>query len=228
VTAEGRLDDHFAPNVSAWTGGRPAMVMRYLQDGKGVASVLHTEEIEADWSGEYDDAVIDEVTLGSHFRLWLLDFEKESAKQLDGVVGMDGQFHGKTIDGRYFVFLPYDGYARTRIYEVFTDGTATEHLDTAGWVYDWCACAERMEPRLSGAMGFDQPAAARANALGGIRADEDEALIEDVEETIRQLQVPVEEQAPAFTRAHQGVELQHAKPEVPVDGHLGPDCRQIA
>jgi hypothetical protein len=36
-------------------------------------------------------------------------------------------------------------------------------------------------------MGFDQPAAARANALGGIRADEHEALIEDVEEAIRQL-----------------------------------------
>lgn len=136
ITPDGQLDDGFAPPVSEWAGGRPSMVMRYLAEGKAVASFFHTEEIEADWSAEYDPDVNDEVTLGTHFHLWFLDFDAQSAHELGGVIAMDGQFHGRTIDGRHFVFLPYDGYARTKIYEVLLDGSAVEHLDTAGWVYD--------------------------------------------------------------------------------------------
>lgn len=137
LSSEGELDEQFSPDLAAWAGGRVPMVLRYLEDGKAVVSYLHDDELNTDWTGEYDDAVIDEVTLGSHFRLWLVDFEAQSARELPGVIGMDGQFHGRTFGDRHFVFLPYDGYTRTKIYEVRPeDGTAVEHLDTAGWVYD--------------------------------------------------------------------------------------------
>lgn len=137
LSPDGQLDEQFSPDLSAWAGGRVPMVMRYLEDGRAVASYLHADELNVDWSGDYDDAVIEEVTLGSHFRLWLVDFEAQSASELPGVIGMDGQFHGRTHEGRHFVFLPYDGYARTKVYEIRPeDGTAVEHLDTAGWVYD--------------------------------------------------------------------------------------------
>jgi hypothetical protein len=137
VTADGRLDTQFAPNVRDWTGGRPPMVMRYLEGGKAVASFLDVDAIEADWSGPVDDAVREEIELGSHFRLWLLDFDAETATEVDGVIPMDGQFHGRTVDGRHFVYLPYDGYTRTRIYEILPEqGTAVEHEDVPGWVYD--------------------------------------------------------------------------------------------
>lgn len=83
------------------------MVMRYLASGKAVVSFLHTEEIGADWSAPYDPAVGEEVTAGSHFHLWLVDFDEGSARELEGVLGMDGQFHGRTLGGRHFVYVAY-------------------------------------------------------------------------------------------------------------------------
>jgi hypothetical protein len=136
VTRDGRLDSTFAPQVSAWAGGRPPMVMRYLADGKAIASFLHPEEVQARWSGPYDPEVAEKIALGTHFHMWLLDFRVQTARPIDGMIPMDGQFHGKTLDGRHFVYLPYQGYARTKIYEVMPAGTAVERLDTAGWVYD--------------------------------------------------------------------------------------------
>lgn len=136
-TPSGQLDKAWLPQIREWTGGRVPGVMRYLADGKAIASVLHHEEIDVDWDGEYDNAASEAVDGGSHFHLWLLDFEAQTAQQLPEVESMDMAFHGKTIDDRHFVFLPYDDYTRTRVYEIKVDGAVREHLDTSGWVYDW-------------------------------------------------------------------------------------------
>jgi hypothetical protein len=45
VLPDKTLDEQWAPDVAAWTGGRPTGVMRYLADGKAISSVLHQEEI---------------------------------------------------------------------------------------------------------------------------------------------------------------------------------------
>ena len=42
-----------------------------------------------------------------------------------------------TLDGRTFVFLPYDEWSRTRIYEIDDEGVATERGDTLGDVFKW-------------------------------------------------------------------------------------------
>ena len=41
------------------------------------------------------------------------------------------------LDGRTFVFVPYDNWGRTKGYELDEDGTATEHFDTVGDVFKW-------------------------------------------------------------------------------------------
>ena len=41
------------------------------------------------------------------------------------------------LDGRTFVFLPYDDYGRSKIYEIGADGAAIERGDTLGDVFKW-------------------------------------------------------------------------------------------
>jgi hypothetical protein len=136
-TPEGAYDRGWTPDLSAWTGGRHPQVLRYIGAGKAVASVLHHEEIEADWSAGYSPDVGDEIVGGNHFHLWLFDLVAETARELEGIEASNAQYQGKTIDGRSFVFLPYDLWGRSRVYELDAAGTATELFETSGWVYDW-------------------------------------------------------------------------------------------
>jgi hypothetical protein len=136
-TPEGVYDPEWTPDLSAWTGGRHPQVLRYLADGKAVASVLHHEEVQADWSGGYSAEVGDEVVGGNHFHLWLFDLQAQTAQELAGVEASNAQYQGKTIDGRSFVFLPYDLWGRSRVYELDPEGTATQRFESTGWVYDW-------------------------------------------------------------------------------------------
>jgi hypothetical protein len=136
-TPEGVYDRDWTPDLSAWTGGRHPQVLRYLADGKAVASVLHHEEVQADWRAGYSAVVGDEVVGGNHFHLWLFDLQAQTAQELAGVEASNAQYQGKTIDGRSFVFLPYDLWGRSRVYELDTDGTAKELFESTGWVYDW-------------------------------------------------------------------------------------------
>jgi hypothetical protein len=135
--SNGLLDRDWAPDLSAWTGGRHPQVFRYLRDGKAVASVLHHEEVTSDWSGGYTPEVGDEVVGGNHFHLWMFDLRAETAQLLDAVEPSNAQYHGKTIDGRSFVFMPYDLWGRSKVYELKMDGTAEQLFETVGWVYDW-------------------------------------------------------------------------------------------
>lgn len=41
------------------------------------------------------------------------------------------------LDGRTFVFLPYEEWGRTKIYEIDEGGQATERGDTVGDVFKW-------------------------------------------------------------------------------------------
>lgn len=132
-TPEGLYDQSWSPDLSAWTGGRHPQVLRYLADGKAVASVLHHEEIVADWAAGYSPEVGDEVNGGNHFHLWLFDFDAQSARELADVEPSNAQYQGKTIDGRSFVFL----WGRSRVYELDATGAARELFASNGWVYDW-------------------------------------------------------------------------------------------
>lgn len=138
VKLDGTLDQQWKPDLTSWTGGRFVMVFRYVKNGKALANVLHHEELNADFSAGYDPAVGDELDSGEHYRVWLFDLENETARPVEGLPNTAWGFHASDIDGRSFVFLPYEDWGRTRVFEVdMQTGVATERFDTLGWVYDW-------------------------------------------------------------------------------------------
>jgi hypothetical protein len=133
------LDEAWTTDLTEWTDGRLAVNFRHVGDGKAIANVLHHEELDGDLEGEYDPAVEEQVWLpGPHWRLWLFDLEQGQGQPVDGIdvdIGSGAQV--ASLDGRVFVFLPYDSWARTAAYELAGDGTATKLFDTAGDVFKW-------------------------------------------------------------------------------------------
>jgi hypothetical protein len=83
--------------------------------------------------------VVDTIgTSGPWWKLWLFDLATMTGAPVTGVdvdTGSGAQF--AVLDGRTFVFLPYDDFGRTRIYEIGADGVATERGDTVGDVFKW-------------------------------------------------------------------------------------------
>lgn len=134
------LDAAWTTNLESVTGGRPHNNFRAVGGGKAIANVLHTEELEgADFSNGYDAGLAEELSSsGPWWKLWLIDLETMTGAPVEGVtvdIGSGAQF--AVLDGRTFVFLPYEDYGRTKIYEIDDDGRAIERGDTAGDVFKW-------------------------------------------------------------------------------------------
>lgn len=134
---EGELLDMVDPRE--WTDGRAVNNFRYVGDGRAVANVLHHEELDVETPEDLDADGIEALgKSGPHWKLWLFDVERQTGEPVRGIdvaVGSGAQF--AVIDGRTFVFVPYDDWGRSRGYELDDDGTATEHFDTVGDVYQW-------------------------------------------------------------------------------------------
>lgn len=112
-------------DLRQWTDGRVANNFRYVGDGEAFANVLHHEHIGVSSPEDLDDDDLEKLSLsGPHWQLWLFDVAKA-----------EGAF--AVLDGRTFVFLPYDDWGHTKGYELSDDGTATEHFDTLGDVFKW-------------------------------------------------------------------------------------------
>jgi hypothetical protein len=137
VGPTGDLLETFDPRV--WTGGRVINNFRYVGGGKAFANVLHHEELGvASPAALGDDALADLWMSGPHWKLWLFDMTTHTGAPVAGVdvaIGSGAQF--AVLDGRTFVFVPYDDWGRTKGYELHADGTATEHFDTVGDVFKW-------------------------------------------------------------------------------------------
>lgn len=136
--ANGDLDASFTTDLTAQTGGRYVMNFRYLAGGFAVGNVLDAEELDADFTGTYDPAVEDQIYEPGKFRLWLFDTDAGTAKPIEGIdlpVASGGQT--AVIDGRMFVFVIYNSYGNTRVYEVSEAGVATAKFDVAGDVFKW-------------------------------------------------------------------------------------------
>jgi hypothetical protein len=112
---------------------------RYIGSGRAIANVFHSEELGADFSADLDAVVVEQVRdTGPAWRLWLFDLEAQTAAPVEGMdveMGSGAQF--AVLEGRTFVFLPYDSYARSKIYEIVPSGVATERLDVIGDVFKW-------------------------------------------------------------------------------------------
>jgi hypothetical protein len=133
------LDEAWTTDFTSWTGGRYVSNFRYVGGGRAIANVFHPEELSADFSADVDPAVVDEVRdTGPAWRLWLFDLEAQAAAPVEGIdveMGSGAQF--AVLEERTFVFLPYDSYARSRIYEIGPSGVATERFDVIGDVFKW-------------------------------------------------------------------------------------------
>lgn len=140
VTSDRRLDTDFTTDFTSWTDGRYVNNFRYVGGGFAIANVLHHEALTgADWEGPYDPAIVDLIwESGPHWRLWIFDMENEEAHLVEGIdvdISSGAQF--AVLEGRTFVFLPYDDWNRTKVYEIDDEGVATERYDTPGDVFKW-------------------------------------------------------------------------------------------
>lgn len=132
LDSESRLDEEWTPDLRSWTDGRPVQVLRYLRDGKALATVLHLDEVEGDFESGYDADLAEE--LDAHWRLWLFDLEQESAQPIQGIGAVSSTFSMDSVDDRTFVFLPDPDSAETTVYEVDLDGEASARFSVDGRV----------------------------------------------------------------------------------------------
>jgi len=135
ITPDSTLDESWAPDLTSWTGGRPVNVFRYMRDGKAVGTVLHTDEVNIDFSAGYDE---DEAAeLDNHWRLWLFDLEAETARPIEGIEGIGSGFFWANFEGRTFLFVPNEDWSQSSVFELDTDGNATKRFESAGFINDW-------------------------------------------------------------------------------------------
>lgn len=141
VNRDGSLDESFTTDMTEWTGGRYSLNFRYIGNGRGIASVLHDEELDIDFSN-FDPAtfveVRDEVWSSGAWRVWIIDVEKGTGGPIEGIdVTIDPSFEYARFDERTFMFLPYDSWGRSKAYEIFADDSVKAHFDTAGAPFKW-------------------------------------------------------------------------------------------
>jgi hypothetical protein len=122
-----------------WTGGRFVNNFRYVGGGKAFGNVLHHEELGVTSPAQLDDKALGDLWMsGPHWRLWLFDVEKKTGKPVEGVdVALSSGAQMAELDGRTFLFVPYDDWGRTKAYELDADGKATPRFDTVGDVFKW-------------------------------------------------------------------------------------------
>lgn len=139
LTPEGTLDAAWTTDLTHLTGGRYVSNFRHVGGGRAIGNVFHAELTGVDFSAPLNPEVVTNLyQAGPQWRLWLFDLDAQTAQPVEGVdveISSGAQF--AVLDGRTFVFLPYDDYARTKVYEIDAQGAATEHLDVTGDVFKW-------------------------------------------------------------------------------------------
>lgn len=137
VTREGELEETI--DLREWTDGHAVNNFRYIGDGKAVGNVFYHEEFGVDSPAELDAEALDLLwEEGPHWKVWLFDTEKGGGKPVKGIdVDFGAAVQFAVLDGRTFLFVPYDDWSRTKGYELNDNGAVTEVFDTLGDVFKW-------------------------------------------------------------------------------------------
>jgi hypothetical protein len=136
VRPDRTLDEDFTTDLTDLTDGRYVMNFRYVRDGWGLADVLYHEELDADFSGELDPTVLDQIYEFTNFHLWRIDVERGTAEPYEDVGASSFGWSTASIDGRSYLFVPQDGGERTKIFELDDAGAASEVYEGVG-VASW-------------------------------------------------------------------------------------------
>lgn len=138
------LDEAWTTDLLDATDGRYHNNFRAVGGNRAIANVFHDEIFLEEHPGMsfengYDPDVVEALyASGPWWKLWLFDLETMTGAPVEGVevdTASGAQF--AVLDGRTFVFLPYEEWGRTKIYEIGDDGVATERGDTVGDVFKW-------------------------------------------------------------------------------------------
>jgi hypothetical protein len=133
VTPDHELDEDFTTDFTEWTDGRFAVNFRYVRDGWGLADVVYPETFEnADFDGPIDEVVLDEFWNPEHWKIWRIDIERGRAEPFEGIDVEGAGWSAVEVDGRSFLFVPYEDWGRTRVYELDESGEVSTHLDLLG------------------------------------------------------------------------------------------------
>jgi len=106
-----------------------------MRDGEAVATVLHTDELNVDFTQPCDDE--DAAEVDRHWRLWFFDLEAQTGRPIDTVGSIDPAFLWSSLDGRSFVFVPYSDFSRSKVFELDIEGNASERFERVGFVNEW-------------------------------------------------------------------------------------------
>ncbi|MEY4547012.1 MAG: hypothetical protein RL685_3207 [Pseudomonadota bacterium] len=131
VKPDRTLDTAFTTDMTELTGGRYVMNFRYVRDGWGLADVLHSEELDVDFSAELDPAVLNQIYDFSHYHLWRT-LRRGTAEPYRDVGAASFGWSTTNIDERSFLFVPLEGGARTKIFELDNAGSASEVFEIEG------------------------------------------------------------------------------------------------
>lgn len=104
--------------------------------GLAVANVYDPAESGIDFSKPLDAVVVAKLNQGSPaWNPWIFDLETGTGHPINGIDGRI-QFTSRSlvwvIDERSFLVAPYDGNARSKVYELSANGMAREHADVQG------------------------------------------------------------------------------------------------
>lgn len=134
---DGNVDTGWTTDLSALTGGRYVMNFRYLANGFAFGAVLDHEALGLDFTQPYDPAFEETTYDASKWKLWLFDLDHNTAKPIEGIDLPAEQGQHAVIDGRMFLFVVFDDYGKTRVYEVSDEAVATKKFDVDGDVFKW-------------------------------------------------------------------------------------------
>jgi hypothetical protein len=138
IKPDGTLDETFTTDFRDLTGGRYTQNFSYLRDGLAIANVLHHDESDIDFSGDYSPELEYKLLDGGYMRAWLFDLEEHTAKPIEGIdVPLTQRPNTAVIDGRIFLLAVDPTFASTRVFEISEDAVATKLFDVTGDLSGW-------------------------------------------------------------------------------------------
>lgn len=139
INADLTLDEAFTTDFTDLTDGLYVNNFRYIGKGKAIGNVLDHNMLNADFSKDFDPDVEEAAwKSGAHWSFWIFDLEANKAWPVEGIendIGSGAQF--AVLDGRTFVFLPYDDWSKTAVYELDSEGQAEKRFEVDGDVFKW-------------------------------------------------------------------------------------------